>query len=441
MSAASAQASPVQLWGGLECTLNRVGDRYLDQMERSGHTRRSDDLDSFAALGLRVLRYPILWERTMPGEPRHADWTFPDRQLARLRGLGIRPIVGLVHHGSGPAHTSLLDPELPGKLAAYAQSVARRYPWIDAYTPINEPLTTARFSALYGHWYPHIRDDLSCMRALLLQCRATICAMQAIRAVNPAAQLVQTEDMGETRSTPLLAYQAAFENQRRFLSLDLLCGRVDSSHPLWNYLRWLGISADELLFFADNAMPPDLIGINYYVTSERFLDEDLAAYPRHTHGGNGRHHYADVEAARVCQSGLIGLRQLLTQTYERYRLPVAVTEVHLGCTRAEQLRWLYQQWQAARAAHAAGVPVRAVTAWSLLGSYDWDSLVTCDRGHYEPGVFNIHDGQRRPTSLARLVQLLQVRPELSHPLLTSPGWWQRPERLLDPSRAAYAAAA
>ncbi|MFN2521613.1 MAG: dTDP-4-dehydrorhamnose reductase, partial [Candidatus Limnocylindria bacterium] len=62
-------------------------------------------------------------------------------------------------------------------------------------------------------------------------------AMRAIRAVNPAAQLVQTEDLGKTHSTPRLRYQADFENERRWLTVDALCGRVVEGHPLWNYLR------------------------------------------------------------------------------------------------------------------------------------------------------------------------------------------------------------
>ena len=81
-------------------------------------------------------------------------------------------------------------------------AVARRYPWVEDYTPVNEPLTTARFSGLYGHWYPHGRDDRTFARALLNQCRAVVLAMRAIRAVNPAARLVQTEDLGRTYSTP-----------------------------------------------------------------------------------------------------------------------------------------------------------------------------------------------------------------------------------------------
>ena len=31
----------------------------------------------------------------------------------------------------------------------------------------NEPLTTARFSALYGAWYPHAKDDALFSRAVV----------------------------------------------------------------------------------------------------------------------------------------------------------------------------------------------------------------------------------------------------------------------------------
>ena len=50
---------------------------------------------------------------------------------------------------------------------ATPRAVAERYPWVEHYTPVNEPLTTARFSGLYGHWYPHARDDGAFLRALL----------------------------------------------------------------------------------------------------------------------------------------------------------------------------------------------------------------------------------------------------------------------------------
>jgi dTDP-4-dehydrorhamnose reductase len=433
MSPANLSPQPLELWAGVESTVNRVGERFFDQLERSGHATRIEDLNLFAGLGVRALRYPVLWERTAPDCLQQIDWTWPDERLTRLRELKVRPIVGLLHHGSGPRYTSLVDSAFPEKLAQYARAVAERYPWVESYTPVNEPLTTARFSALYGHWYPHARDSLTFVRVLLTECRAIVAAMRAIREINPSARLVQTDDLGKTFSTPKLSYQADFENERRWLSFDLLCGRVVRGHPLWSYLMNLGIEEAELDWFAENSCPPDIIGINHYLTSERFLDERTERYPSCTHGGNGRDAYADVEAVRVCAEGTAGPRVLLREAWERYRLPLAVTETHLGCTRDEQLRWMKEVWDAAQSLREDGVEMRAVTAWSLLGAYDWNTLLTRVGNHYEPGVFDVRSSNGpRPTALARMLKDLAAGREHQHPVLSMPGWWRRLTRLSYP---------
>jgi dTDP-4-dehydrorhamnose reductase len=415
-----------ELWGGVECTLNRVGDRYHDQLRRSQHLTRATDIDRFAALGLRALRVPLLWERAQPAAGQLPNFDDVDPMLLRVRSHGLRTIAGLCHHGSGPAFTNLLDPRFEHGLAQYARQVAERYPWIEDYTVVNEPLTTARFSALYGHWYPHARDTRSFLRALLHECRATIRAMQAIRAVQPRARLVQTEDIAMVHSTPRLAYQAAYENERRFLSFDLLSGRVDAQHPLYRHLLHEGVSEAELLWFQEHACAPDLIGINYYFTSDRYLDERLDRYPVSTHGGNGRQPYADVEAVRVPGVGLAGHRAIAQAVWDRYRIPIAFTEVHAGCTREEQLRWLSEAWSASRDARQAGVDLRAVTLWALLGSYDWNSLVRVEAGRYEPGVFDLRSaGEPRPTAIATMAHALAHSGSYEHPSIGSPGWWRR----------------
>ena len=426
------QVPPLELWGGIECTVNRVGDRYFEQLERNGHATRIADLDRFAALGIQAIRYPILWEQIAPDGLAQADWSWADERLSYLNTLGIRPIVGLIHHGSGPRHTSLIDPAFPEQLADYARAVAQRYPWLTHYTPVNEPLTTARFSGLYGHWYPHGQDDATFVRALLNQCRATVLSIQAIRQINPHAQLVQTEDLGKTFSTPLLAYQAQFENDRRWLSLDLLCGDINPSHPLWHYLRQSGAEEAELLWFQAHPCLPDMVGINRYVCGDRFIDERLDRYPSHTHGGNGKHVYADVEAVWVCAEGIYDHATLLKEVWERYQRPLAITEAHLGCTREEQLRWLKEIWQVAQSLHRHSIDIRAVTVWSLLGTYDWNSLVTRADGFYEPGVFDVRSPMPRSTAIAKMVQALATGQEYIHPLLDLPGWWQRSQRLLYP---------
>ncbi|MGZ5180868.1 MAG: family 1 glycosylhydrolase [Ramlibacter sp.] len=423
----------LELWAGPECTVNRVGDRYLDQMRYSGFAHRLDDLDRLASLGITRLRFPLIWERTAPDGPASADWRWADERLARLRELHVQPIAGLLHHGSGPRHTSLLDPRFPQLLAEYAGAVAQRFPDLAAYTPVNEPLTTARFSGLYGTWYPHGRGDREFVRCLLSEIQGTVLAMRAIRRVNPRAELVQTDDLGYiTVSTPRLQYQADFENHRRWLGYDLLCGRVDRGHPMWDYLLAHGATADELLALVDAPCPPDIVGINSYITSERFLDDRLELYPEHLRGGNGRDRYVDVETARVVGAHIGGFAARLREACERYRRPVAVTEVHLGCTREEQMRWLDQAWKAAQKLRDEGLDVRALTIWAAFGTFDWDSLVTREQGHYEPGLWDVRGGEPRPTALAQLASELGHGQTPSHPVLAGPGWWQRELRLTYP---------
>lgn len=420
------------LWGGVECTINRVHDRYVSQLHRSGHVVRPADLDRFASLGISALRYPVLWEHMAPDGIATANWSWADERLVELKRLGIEAIVGLVHHGSGPRATSLLDRAFGDKLAAYAGEVAARYPWIAMYTPVNEPLTTARFACLYGVWYPHQRDDASFVRAVMNECRGIVLAMQAIRRVNPDAQLLQTDDLGKTYGTTEMAALVTLYNERRWLAWDLLCGRVDRHHPLWSWLMETGIPERDFAWFVEHPCPPDLIGVNYYITSERWLDHRTELYP-FTHVGSYRgFHCADMETPRAFAVPTPGIAPLLHECWSRYRIPVVVSEVHIDAHREDQLRWMLEVWRAAERARAEGADVRAVTVWALLGSYDWNSLVTVERGYYEPGPLDVRSDPPRMTVFGELMRELSSQREPSHPVLQGRGWWHGTERFLCP---------
>ncbi len=422
-----------EVWGGIECTINRVDDAFNDQLEHSRHYYREGDVELIANLGIKKIRFPILWEKHQPTLKEETDWSWTEKQVKTLREREIDVIAGLVHHGSGPAFTNLLDDNFPDLLAQYARSVAEKFPWIKFYTPVNEPLTTARFSGLYGFWYPHRQDDQSFFKMLLNQVKGIVLSMKAIREINPAAQLIQTEDLGKTYSTTTLKYQADFENERRWLTYDLLCGRVNRQHALWSYLEWVGIEENDLKFFWENLCVPDVCGFNYYITSERFIDERLDLYPHVTPGGNGIHKYVDVEAARI-DLDETGVEVLLREAWNRFGLPMAVTEVHLHCHREEQLRWFKYVWNACKNLTSKGVNIEAVTAWALLGSFGWNKLLTQQGGDYEPGVFDIRSGSPRPTALAAFIKNINDQGSYLHRISTEQGWWQRENRFIHAAR-------
>ena len=189
----------LELWGGIECTVNRVGDRYMS-IRSSGLVISSGSTISIASptLVCKALRYPVLWERVVPTDPAQPDWSWTDARLARLRGSAVRPICRPLSSRLRPpldevARSASSRATLRAICASGAASDTHGS---DAFTPINEPLTTARFAALYGHWHPHARDEQQIVRALVHECMA-VHAMRAIRQrQSPAPSSSQTEDLG-----------------------------------------------------------------------------------------------------------------------------------------------------------------------------------------------------------------------------------------------------
>ncbi len=420
-----------EVWGGVECSFLEVDGWLCDQVGLTGHASRPDDLDRIADLGVRAVRYPVLWGRT--SGTTATDWEWADARLTRLRSLGIRPIVGLLHHGFGRIGIDPLDPEYPSRFANYATQVAERFPWVDTFIPVNEPLTTARFGALYGWWPPYARDHPTFIRLLVSECLAFRAATKAFRRVRSDVSIIVTEDAGRTYGTQPLASVVEHDDLRRWLTFDLLMGKVDRRHRLWSYMTWvapdMSYALDDL---AADPASPDVLGLNRYITSDRFLDHRVELYPAAFRGGGGGLTYADVEAVRVGDHEPASFIDGIRETWQRYGRPIALTEVQLAGAPQDQIAWWTEAWRDANRANDEGIPVRAVTAWALFGSWEWDSVLRRPRGRYEVGCFDARDGTPRAAPLAAAVARTAMRGD---PGDGEPGWWRTPRRV------AYAVAA
>jgi dTDP-4-dehydrorhamnose reductase len=226
-----------------------------------------------------------------------------------------------------------------------------------------------------------------------------------------------------------LWHQARHENRRRWLTLDLLTGRLTRDHPLFGIFESAGISEDRLRAFDSGDALPDLIGVDHYLTSERYLDHRVELYPGVEAGGNGRQTYVDLEAVRIPRlADRVGPARRLREAWARYRIPLVFGEVHHGCSRDEQLRWFDQVWRETGQVRAEGVDVRAVTLWALFGTVDWRSLLTRREGQYDAGAFDIRSPEPRPTLIARAALAYASAGRFEHPALEADGWWRRPER-------------
>ena len=144
---------------------------------------------------------------------------------------------------------------------------------------------------------------------------------------------------------------------------------------------------------------PDLIGFDHYLTSERFLDHRVEPLSRGSSPARtDSNTYVDVEAVRVAKlAKQLGPRPRLRETWDRYNIPIVITEVHHGCTRDEQVRWLARGLDGSRSRRAReGVDLRAVTLWALFGLVDWRSLLTRREGLYDVGVLRHPLGRSAP---------------------------------------------
>jgi dTDP-4-dehydrorhamnose reductase len=413
----------LELWASPEPTVARVDVHLVrDQIAETGLDVRADDAERIAALGVSASRVPVLWERVAPVDPHTRDFSEPRRRLNALRKAGIEPIVTLLHHGSGPTYTDLLDAAFPLWFAEYAEAAARAFPWVRRWTPINEPLTTARFATLYGVWFPNLADDRAFGRAMVNQTLAMQAAMRRIRLVIPDAEFVLTEDLQRYAAGDAgVADEVAFLRERVYLSVELVAGRVGAGHPLTEYLtERCGVNAFELAVMQRDAAPPDLVAFNHYPHSERYLFTAATAP-------------GDVPAVYVAGEGPPRIGPLLRAAADRLRLPLAVGEVHVNAPAPERVRWLAQHVADVEALRTGGVDVRALGAWAAFGMVDWHSLLRRRDGVSEDGIYTFagRTGTPQPTAVAEALRVLATTGRIDDGGVR--GWWERDERLRTPA--------
>lgn len=342
----------------------------IDQMIASGHDKRwREDFRLVHELGIRCLRYGPPYYRTHLG-PGHYDWHFADETFAELERLGIVPIADLCHFGLPDWLGDFQNPDFPRYFAEYAEAFSRRYPSIWLYTPVNEMLVTAEYSALRGYWNEQLCSDRAFVTALTHVVEANIRASQAI-CRTCAPWFVQSEATRYHHPYNAdAAVRSAWLNERRFLTLDLNYSRMPSEQVV-AYLLEHGMPRAKLDYFMKRKIWPSCVmGTDYYETSESVVCPDGS-----TRGSN-----------------VLGYYGLTRQYYDRYRLPIMHTETNqvqgLNAT-----FWLERQWANVLRLRQEGYPVIGFTWYSLTDQVDWDIDLRAQYGHVMAN--GLYDMRRR----------------------------------------------
>ncbi len=144
--------TPFMFGTGIENSYPTIngGRTRIDQMAKCDHYRRwQEDFELVREMGIGYLRYGPPIHHTWLGDGRY-DWSFADPTFEYLRKMDCTPIVDLCHFGVPDWIGDFQNPDFPALFARYARDFARRFPWVQLYTPVNEMYICATFSAAYG---------------------------------------------------------------------------------------------------------------------------------------------------------------------------------------------------------------------------------------------------------------------------------------------------
>jgi beta-glucosidase/6-phospho-beta-glucosidase/beta-galactosidase len=367
---------------GIECSYPTIenGRWRMDQLFETGHYRYwRRDLELVRELGLRYLRYGPPLHHVWVGPDRY-DWAFMDTVADAMRELHIVPIMDLCHFGVPDWVGNFQNPDFPEQFARYAAAFARRYPWVRLYTPVNEMYVTAKMSALDGVWNEQLRSERGFVTALKHLAKANILATQAILKEQPTAIFINSES-GEFFQAccpdEKVVSIAAFENERRFIALDLLYG-VPPSPRVRDYLLQQGMVPGEFEWFMNQRIADRcILGIDYYEWNEKLIN------------AQGR-----AEAL----GELFGWYVITKQYFDRYRRPLMHTETN--CQDAKEApAWLWRQWHNVQLMRSSGVPVVGFTWYSLIDQVDWNIGLSRSLGNVNPvGLFDLN---REPRPVAQ----------------------------------------
>jgi beta-glucosidase/6-phospho-beta-glucosidase/beta-galactosidase len=337
--------------GGFECATHRRRDRErIDVLTETGHDRHcAEDYMLLAEAGVRTVRDGLRWH-LVERSPGVYDWSSFLPMLRAAHATGTQVIWDLCHWGV-PDDIDVFSEEFPTRFASFAAAAARlvREEQIRAqvmepplYCAINEISFWAWVGGDVEHFHPYGEDRGPELKQQLV--RASLAAIRAVRAVDPAARFVQAEpiiNIAADDEKPEDAEEAAWHTASQFEAWDMLVGARDPE---------LGGADDGL----------DLIGVNYYWNNQ-WIHEGERMPP-----GHAQHR---------------PLHEMLAALWERYGRPIVITET--GAETGAEFGWIGYVMAEVRQALRMGVPVLGICLYPVMDYPGWDDDRHCACGLIE----------------------------------------------------------
>ena len=371
---------------GVECSfIPHIG---VDQYRWTQHDRfwRGDFELVAKDLGCRWMRYSLPWHE-IESEPGRYDWQWLDDRLAHAEALGITLLLDLVHFGTPTwLPDAFADADFPQAVERFARVFAERYRGrVHHVCPINEPLITALFCGDIGLWPPYGRGLNNYMPILTRVAQGLSRAIKVLRETMPGVEILVSDSLevavtyedSDEKSSPFLRESlradVARRLERRHIVLDLVMGRVNRKHHLYEWLLKNGFASFDLRWFERNAQSIDVVGLDYYEHTETELFTTPEGYYRQ----------------RPLHPPL-GLYRAAQAYWNRYHIPLMITETSVSGTDADKLQWLERSTADVRRLRAEGFPVIGYTWWPVIDHLDWDGALLHQTGHIHPvGIYRL----------------------------------------------------
>jgi beta-glucosidase/6-phospho-beta-glucosidase/beta-galactosidase/glycosyltransferase involved in cell wall biosynthesis len=342
----------------------------------TGHLDRwSTDIEAVRDAGVRHLRYAVRWNAIERSDGEF-DWARTDSELNRLRELGMVPIVDLLHHTSYPSwlREGFAAPDFGPAFERFATAVAQRYPWLTAYTLVNEPFATLFLAGHEALWPPY-RLGIAGLRELLINVLPALSRVAAVwRELLPHASHVWIDTAEHHGGTDAHAEYVSVANDRRHVVLDLMLGHdLRPGRPFLDAL----LDDDPMRTMVDALTPlrVDYLGLDYYPHSEW--------------------HYSDAGGCAPSPQP-IGFAAVAARYWSRYGIPMMLTETNIRGLPSDRVSWLKYMVEQYEQALADGIPLHGFCWFPHVDSCDWDSLLARAAGRRDPvGVFSVDENRER----------------------------------------------
>ena len=323
--------------GGYECAdlVNKFGDR-VDLLRKTAHdTHVIEDYTLLAAAGIKTVREGIRWS-VVEKSPGVYDFTEVKNRLLAAQRCGIQQLWDICHFGY-PEGLMPTHPRFAERLAGVSKAFAELYrhhtedPLI--ITPVNE---ISFLSWLGGDARGTVPFATGCgFDQKYHLCKAAIKAIEAVRSVDPAAQIMMVEPLirvhpkvGEDTCAAITDF-----NEAQFQAMDMITGAMCPE---------LGGRPEYM----------NLAGFNFYYNNQW----------EHEGGVLG---WCTVKR-RACFS------ELLEEAYLRYNIPVVLSETgHFG---EDKSAWMEQITADCIKAMEKGVDLKGLCIYPVLDRPDWDFL-------------------------------------------------------------------